>query len=679
MKFSFEWLQELVNFKESPEKLAELLTLFLAETAVLRRGKRVILDVNLLPNRIADASSHLGLAREISAILNKKFNYPQPKFKEGKQLTKSWIKITTNSPYCKRYVARILWHVKVKPSPQWLKERLEDCGLRPINNVVDAANYIMLLTGQPLHVFDFQKVAFNKESKKEIIIRPAKNQEVITTLEEKSYHLDPTNLLISDQDKPLALAGIKGGIDPEVDNNTTFLILESANFDGVNIHLTSQSLGLRTDASWRFEHNLDPELTTYAIDLLAQLIQQLAGGEILKDRVDVKNYSVKKNTLPLSFKTCEKVLGWPIKKQEIVKILKLLGFQVQERKDYLLINPPRFRNDIINIEDVIGEIARFQGFEKMPSLPPKTLVSLPAKNNFWEFKERIKDWLQNDHLEEVYNYSLISQKDKDNLPKDWQETIIALANPLSDLFTYLRPTCLFNFLKNVNDNFRFASEVRFFEIGKIYHFNKKPEEETVFSGILARKEKNLKNPLFYEAKGIIEGIFTDLGIDSDDYDVQPVEKTNYHLLLSQGMAFLKNKELIGVIGIPQKPLFKKYDLEGEIVFWEIKLLPLMQLEEDEREFEPLPQYPAAIRDISFFINKDILIDKILKTIQENTSCLEDIDLFDIYEGDNLPQGKQSLSFHLIFRSPKKTLKTEEIDQEMQKIYQALKTMGAEIR
>ncbi|MGC8651281.1 MAG: phenylalanine--tRNA ligase subunit beta [Minisyncoccia bacterium] len=679
MKFSFEWLKELTKFEESPEKLAEFLTLYLAETTVSYRGKRAILDVDLLPNRIADASGHLGLSREISALLGKQFVSPQPKLKENKQTTKSWIKVSIKSPSCKRYVARTIWHVKVKPSPQWLKERLEDCGIRSINNIVDATNYVMLLTGQPLHVFDFQKMAFNKEGKKEIIVRQAKKGETITTLERRSYQLNENNLLIYDQENPLALAGIKGGVVAEVDKNTRFVILESANFKGVNIHLTSQALGLRTDASWRFEHNLDPELTTYAIDLLAQIIQQVAGGDILKGKVDEKNYSSSKTILPLSFKTCEKILGWPIKKQEIIKTLKLLGFQIQERKDYLLVNPPSFRNDILNIEDVVGEIARLQGFEKIPSLAPKELITLPTKNEFWEFKERIKDWLKDAHLEEVYNYSLISQKDKDNLPLDWQKQVIALANPLSDLFAYLRTTCLFNFLKNVNDNFRFVEEVRFFEIGKIYRLNKIPEEETVFSGVLARKTKNLKNPLFYEAKGIIEELFTNLGIDPDDYDVQPMEKTSYHLLLSQGMAFLHNKKLIGVLGMPPKSLLKKYDLEGEIVFWEIKLLPLMQLEESEREFEPLPQYPAAIRDISLLINKDILIDKILKTIQENSSFLEDVDLFDIYEGETLTPDKQSLSFHLIFRSPNKTLTTEEISQEMKKIYQALQKLGAQIR
>jgi phenylalanyl-tRNA synthetase beta chain len=679
MKFSFEWLKELVKLKESPEKLAELLTLYLAETNVFFRGKRAIFEVDLLPNRVADASGHLGLAREISAILNKKFNYPQPKFKEEKKTAKSLITITIKSPYCRRYVARTIWHLKVKSSPQWLEERLKDCGLKPINNIVDAANYAMLLTGQPLHVFDFQKIAFNKEKKKEIIIRQAKKGEQITTLERKPYQLKENNLLICDTKQPLALAGIKGGLAAEVDKDTQSIIIESANFDGVNIHLTSKELGLRTDASWRFGHHLDPDLAVYAVDILAQIIQQVAGGEILKGKTDAINYSSHKKLIPINFKTWEKFLGWSISRGEIIKKLKLLGFSLIERKDYLLVNPSLYRNDIENAEDVIGEVARLQGFDQIPSLSPKEKVILPVKNELWEIKEKIKDWLAAYHLEEVYNYSLISQKDRGILAEDWQSKLIALANPISDLFCYLRPTLLLNFLKNINDNFRFTDKIRFFEIGEIYHWEIKEKEETVFGGILAKKEKILKRPLFYEAKGIIEGIFTDLGIDQDDYSIKPIEKTEYSSILEKGMALYVKNQFLGVIGIPKKNFLKKYDVEGEIVFWEIKILPLMALEQAEREYEPLPQYPAAIRDVSFIIKKDILIDKILQTIQKNASLLEDVDLFDIYEGKNLPFGKQSLSFHLIFRSSEKTLKAEEIDKEMKKIYKALQQLGALIR
>lgn len=677
MKFSYEWLQELVKFKESPEKLAELLTLYLAETTVVHHGKRAILDVDLLPNRFPDVSSHLGLAREISAILGKKFVYPQAKFKEAKNLTKHWVSITNKSKYCRQYVSRCLWHVKVKPSPPWLKERLIDCGLRPINNIVDATNYVMLLTGQPLHVFDFQKVAVNKQKQKEIIIRQAKKGEKITTLEKKTYSLSQNNLLICDQEKPLAIAGIKGGLAAEVDKETTFLILESANFDPVNIRLTSRELGLTTDASVRFEHDLDPLLTEYAIDLLAKLIQEIAGGDILRGQSKNGKAFIKKIILPIKFDSFDKFLGWSILHQEIIKKLSLLGFKITQRKNYLLVAPPLYRNDLQTKEDVMAEVARLKCFDNMPAIAPREAVILPPKNEFWEFANQIKYWLKVYHLEEVYTYSFISQKDKEILPAHSQKNLLELKNPLSDLYRYLRPTLLINLLKTVTSNFRFTNSIRFFEIGTIYQ-DAKNREKTVLGGILARKENNAKNPLFYEAKGIIEGILNDLGIDRDDYVIKPLTEAKDNLL-DQGLSLWINHQLLGVIGVPKKILYQKYDLEGEVVFWEIDLMVLMSLEQAEREFQPLPQYPAAIRDLSFIINKDILIDKILKIIQDSASYLEDVDLFDIYEGQNIGADKQSLSFHLIFRSPKKTLTNDEVNREMDKISQALKKLGATIR
>ena len=679
MKFSFEWLQELIKFNQSPEQLAEILTLYLAETTVSYCQKRAILEVDFLPNRMADASNHLGLAREIGAILGKSFKYPQPQFKENKVSTKHWIKITNKSQYCRQYVSRSIWRIKVKPSPQWLKNRLIDCGLRPINNIVDAANYIMLLTGQPLHVFDFQKVAFNKKSQKEIIIRQAKLDEKITTLEGKTYTLDKNNLLICDLEKPLAIAGIKGGMAAEVDNNTKFIILESANFNPVNIRLTSRGLGLKTDASMRFEHDLKPALTEYAIDMLTQLIYELAGGDIiLRGKSEAKAVKTQKIIFPINFKSWEKFLGWPIKKSIIIKKLSLLGFGVSQRKDYLLVAPPLFRNDITTIEDVMAEVARLTGFNNMPSKVPQEAVILPPKNEFWEFIKKIKEWLKVYHLEEVYTYSLISQKDKEILPKFGQSITLELKNPLSDLYRYLRPTLLINLLKTVANNFRFTDSIRFFEIGTIYQ-DTKIKENTVFGGILARKEINSKQPLFYEVKGIVEGIFNDLGIDVDDYSTKPIRETEYNHLLEKGLSLFSDNSLLGVIGVPRKVLYQHYDLEGEVVFWEINLPVLMSLEQTEREFLPLPQYPAAIRDISFIINKDILIDKILRTIQDAALYLEDADLFDIYEKGNISGDKQSLSFHLIFRSSNKTLTNTEVDKEMKKISQALTKLGANIR
>ena len=684
MKFSYNWLKDLLKFKESPEKLAGILTMYFAETTVKYRGKRTILDVELLSNQVAEASGHLGLAREIGAILGKNFIYPKINLKEKNLTAKDLLDIKIKSSNCNCYLARLLQGVKIKESPKWLKDALADCGVRSINNIVDAANYVMLETGQPLHSFDFDKICSKSTNtnKKEIIVRQAKKNEKITTLEDEVYDLNEDIMVIADNENSLALAGIKGGKKSGISKDTTNIILESANFNGVNIRSSSKKLGLKTDASWRFEHNLPLDLIGYAIDRLAQLIQEIAGGYILKGKVGQSIFKEEKVWIPIKWENWEKFLGWIIKKKEIIHYLSLLGFSIQEKKDYLLVSPPCFRNDVIIKEDVMGEVARLYGIDKIDSIIPQEILTLPLQNEFFEFRKQAKDWLKGYNLEEVYNYSFISEEDKDNLPNKWQQKLIEIENPTSALTKYLGPTLLVNFLKNINYNFRFADKIRFFEIGKYYFKNKENlKEYFVLSGVLAHKEKS-NNPsmLFYEAKGIIEDLFNKFGIDKDNYSFKSLENTEYSLLLEQGIAIYKNKDLIGVIGNPKRDLLKKYDCEGNSVFWEIKLLPLLEIVKEEREFQPLPKYPAIIRDISFIISQDILIDKILNIIQDVSPLnLEDVDLFDVYIGENLQSGSKSLSFHLTFRAEDYTLKNKEVDKEMEKIYKALKNIGAEIR
>ena len=600
MKFSYNWLKDLLKFKESPEKLAGILTMYFAETTVKYYGKRPVLDVELLSNQVAEASGHLGLAREIGAILGKNFIYPKINLKEKNLTAKDLLDIKIKSSNCNCYLARLLQGVKIKESPKWLKDALADCGVRSINNIVDAANYVMLETGQPLHSFDFDKICSKSTNtnKKEIIVRQAKKNEKITTLEDEVYDLNEDIMVIADNENSLALAGIKGGKKSGISKDTTNIILESANFNGVNIRSSSKKLGLKTDASWRFEHNLPLDLTGYAIDRLAQLIQEIAGGYILKGKVGQSIFKEEKVWIPIKWENWEKFLGWIIKKKEIIHYLSLLGFSIQEKKDYLLVSPPCFRNDVIIKEDVMGEVARLYGIDKIDSIIPQEILTLPLQNEFFEFRKQVKDWLKGYNLEEVYNYSFISEEDKDNLPNKWQQKLIEIENPTSALTKYLGPTLLVNFLKNINYNFRFADKIRFFEIGKYYFKNKENlKEYFVLSGVLAHKEKS-NNPsmLFYEAKGIIEDLFNKFGIDKDNYSFKSLENTEYSLLLEQGIAIYKNKDLIGVIGNPKRDLLKKYDCEGNSVFWEIKLLPLLEIVKEEREFQPLPKYPAIIRD-----------------------------------------------------------------------------------
>jgi phenylalanyl-tRNA synthetase beta chain len=681
MKFSYNWLKDLLRLKQTPQKLEELLTMNFAETTVKNFGKRPILDIELLSNQVAWASGHLGLAREISACLGKKFDLPQPVFKEDDKSAKDFLSLKIQTSNCRYYSARVIQGVQVKESPKWLRERLNDCGIRSINNLVDAANYVMLETGQPLHIFDFDAIEPKQKFKKTIIVRQAKNQERINALDGKNYILGKEMMVIADNNRAIALAGIKGGQETAVNKKTRNIILESANFKGSNIRLTSRTLGLTTDASWRFEHNLSFALTASALDRLAELVQQIAGGNILKGRIekiqDLIGWKNEKKEIPVKWENWEKFLGWQMPKKKIIHDLSLLGFSIKERKEYLLVAPPKFRNDLQIKEDVMGEVARLEGIDTIKPVLPKEQLKLPPRNEFWIFREKIKDWLREYELEEVYNYSFMAEEDKDILPRQWLLKIIEIENPTSSLSKYLRPTLLINFLKNVNNNFRFVDKVRFFEIGKIYSLQ---DERFVLGGILAQKINSSGNKIFYETKGIIESLFHNFGIDSTGYDFKPLDKTEFSELLEQGAGIFRGKSLIGVLGKPKKSLIKKYDCGGEIIFWEIKLDIFFDFAAEEKKFHSLPKYPSVVRDISLVIPQNVLVDEVLSVVQKaSPAFLEEVNLFDVYVGQNLPRGNKSLSFHFVFRSPHHTLTNAEVEKEMEKIYQALKNLGAKIR
>ncbi len=679
MRFSFEWLNDLVKFKESSAEIADLLTMYFAETTATRFRKRSILEVDLLANRVADASGHFGLAREIAAIKGKKFSYPQEHLKESKEKAARYLKVEIKTSSCNSYLARIVKGVKVQPSPSWLQNRLIDCGLRPINNIVDATNYVMLETGQPLHVFDYDKVDRKLSRRKNIIVRQAKKGEKITTLENKTYSLDPSIMIIADSSNPLAIAGIKGGKEAEVDKNTTNLILESANFKGVDIRHATKKIGLTTDASLRFEHNLAPELSDYAIDRLSLLIHQLSGGIILQGKVG-KFKKRRKITIPLRWEDWKRFLGEDISSRKVVFFLSNLGFTIQKRNKYILVSPPVFRNDIKVKEDVMGEVVRLQGVNNIPARLPKEILIVPPRNELWRFRQELKNWLREDNLNEVYTYSFLSEKDEKRLPTNWKKMLVEIANPTSALTRYLRPSLLINLLKAVSSNFRFCDEVRFFEDDKIYwQKNGHKKEKFVLAGMLAQKKKSFPT-LFYQGKGILEDLFYRLGIDEDDYEWIDLDNHDYSALLSQGGVVKAGQETIAIFGIPKIDLLKQYDCLGEIVFWEIDVAALLKLVNEEREYQPLPKYPAVIRDISLLVSRSIPLAQILNVIQSATPFyLEDVDLFDIYEGNNLANQQKSVSFHLIFRASDHTLKKEEVDKLMDKIYRALGKIEAKIR
>jgi len=680
MVFSYNWLQSFFKRKlPAPKKLAELLTSHFASVEeIKKKGNDFTLDIDIKPNRAGDCFSHLGIAREIAAILNLNFQLPETKIKEDKKLKlKDFIRVeVVGRGTCQRYTAKVITGVKIGNSPEGIKARLKVCGLRPINNIVDIANYVMLETGQPLHAFDGEKL----EGKK-IIVRFAKEGEKITTLDGEKYNLDDDILVIADSQKPVAIAGIKGGKLPEIDNKTKVVILESANFNSQVIRRASRKLNLRTDASLRFEHGLDPNLTEFGISRAAYLIQKIAKGKVIKGSIDIypKKTIAKRINLDLSY--LKSLLGVEISRSRIMDILKKLEFKIvhspkeslrlptgQAKFNILTVEVPTFRLDIFLQEDLIEEVGRIYGYEKIPVLFPVSALIPPKKNYeiFWE--ETTKNILKEAGFSEVYNYSFISEKDKNIFGNN---NLIELENPLSVDFKYLRASLIPNLLKNIQKNQKKAAKIKIFELGKIFRKNKeKLEEKRMLTATILGEE-------FYQLKGVVDLLLNKIGISDvwyDNYKPTP-EESKLSLWHSKKCAEIKiGQEEVGFLGEMSDKISETLKLSQKVVLFDLDFEKLAKLASEEHEFRPIPKYPSAVRDLAILVPPQVKVEEVLNVIEITGGTLvRDIDLFDIYEGEELPEGKKNLAFHLIYQAQDRTLSSKEIDQLHQKIIKTLES------
>ncbi|MDI6602808.1 MAG: phenylalanine--tRNA ligase subunit beta [Patescibacteria group bacterium] len=702
MVFSYNWLQSFFKKRlPNPQKLAELLTMHSFEVSEVKKiGKDWILDIDVLPNRASDCFSHLGIAREISAITGLSYQNPSLIIREDKELkTKDFVSVEVKSRQaCPRYTARVITEVKVGFSPKWIRERLQICGLRPINNVVDIANYVMLETGQPLHAFDLEKLeSTNPKSEiqnpkqisnpkpqiKKIIVRFAKEGEKIVTLDEEKYDLEKNILVIADTKKPIAIAGIKGGLSAKIDLKTKVVVLESANFNSRVIRRGSKSIDLKTDASWRFEHGLDPNLTELAINRAAYLIQEITGGRVALGLVDVYPQKVLPKQIKLDLNYAKSLLGIEIPKTEILKILKKLEFKIAGGRPLqsaggdplqIEVQVPTFRLDISLPEDLIEEIGRIYGYQKIPARFPLALLQPPKRNLdiFWE--DRAKDILKEIGFSEVYNYSFISEKGREIFQYKNTE-LVEIVNPISSDFQYLRPSLIPNLLKNIEKNQRNFGEIKIFELGKI--FKKDCKEKRALSGVITGEA-------FYELKGVVDLLLNKLGISNiwyDEYQPTP-EESKFSLWHPKKCAEIKvNHEEIGFLGEISPRILDNLKIGTKVTVFDIDFEKLSKLASEEHEYQPISRFPSAIRDLAILVPWETRIEEVLNEIETAGGLLiRDIDLFDIYEGEELPAGKKSLAFHIIYQAQDRTLTSEEINLLQKKIISVLeKNSGWEVR
>jgi len=650
MIFSYNWLQSFFKKKlPPPQKLADLLVMHFAEVdEIKKRGSDFALDIEIKSNRAGDCFSHFGVAREIAAILNLKLKdlHTRPledrKFKANDFLTVS----VKDKKTCPRYTAAIITGLKTGPSPKWLADRLRVCGLRPINNIVDIANYVMLETGQPLHAFDAEKL----EGKK-ILVRYARKEESIEALDSEKYILSEDILVVADAKKPVAIAGIKGGRFSEVDKKTRVIVLESANFSSGIIRKGSQRLKLKTDASVRFEHRLDPNLTEFAVKRAAFLIQNVAGGKMAQGLLDFYPKKILPKTISLDLRYVEKLLGIGIPEAKIMNILKALGFKVNKKKAEILeVKVPTARLDIDLPEDLIEEIGRIYGYEKIPAVFPHVCLIPPRINEalFWENK--VKNILQEAGFTETYNYSFLpSGRD-----------LIELKNPLSREQKYLRNSLIPGLLKNIADNkknIRPGEEMRLFELGKV--FQKPRKEKKMLTGVISGENK------FYDVKGVVDLLLKKLGIVNfwyDEYQASPKDSYADWWHVGRCAEIKVGQQEIGFLGEMKK--------ESAVLDFDFDML--QKLASEEHEYRLLSRYPAAVRDLALLVPPLTKVEEVLNVIETaGGTTVRDVDLFDIYEGEELPQGKKNLAFRIIYQSDKKTLTSDEVEKIHQKIIKAL--------
>lgn len=683
MIFSYNWLQSFFEKRlPNPAKLAELLTIHSFEVKEVKKaGKDWILDIDVLPNRAPDCFSHLGIAREISALLSFKFQVSSSKLAEDKNLkAKNFITLQVKDKVaCPRYTARVLSDIKVDSSPKWMQERLKVCGLRPVNNIVDIANYVMLETGQPLHAFDLDKISHPPSGRvPEIIVRKAKTGEKIITLDGEIYDLDKDILIIADSKTPLAIAGIKGGKKAEIDKKTKIVVLESANFNQRVIRTGSKKIDLKTDASWRFEHGIDPNLTELAINRAASLIEEIAGGEIAQGLVDFYPKKVFPKRIKLDLDDVEGLLGVKISQKEIKNILKRLNFKIiKSLAGQIFVQISTLRLDISLPEDLIEEIGRIYGYQKIPSILPMAALIPPERNLdiFWE--DMVKNILKEARFSEVYNYSFISQKEIGIYQLNQHKSaVLEIENPISADFQYLRPSLIPNLLKNVKENQKFFSEIKIFELGKVFK-DKNAEEKRMLTGVMT-------GDVFFEVKGILDLLLNKLGISNiwyDEYRPTP-EESKISIWKTKKCAEIKvNGEEIGFLGEISSRVLDELKIDEKVVIFDIDFDKLQKLASEEMIYQPISRYPAAVRDIAVLVPALIRVEEVLNKIYDaGGELIRDVDLFDIYEGEELPGGKKNLAFHIIYQAKDRTLSSKEIDEIQQKIIRTLEAQpGWEVR
>ncbi len=644
-----------------------------------------ILDIELTPNR-GDCASVLGIAREVSAITGNVLRIPDIFYKETQIEANKLTSIEIEEPdKCRRYAAGIIQDIVIKPSPFWMRYRLHMAGIRAINNIVDITNYVMLEMGQPLHAFDL-----NRLRGPSIRVRSAKEGERFTTLDGETHELKNDILLICDAERPVALAGIMGGLNSEIFEGTTNVLLEAAFFDPITIRRGSKLLGISTEASYRFERGVDIEGVTKALKRAIKFMVELADGKAARGIID--NYPKPYKTIPIliHIDKANRFLGTKIEKSQIKSYLKALYMQIKDIDENCLeVIPPSFRTDINREVDLFEEIARLNGYERIPVTLPYIRPSEYKESKELKIEENIKNIMVGMGFSEIITYSFISPEyvTKIGIPGDF----IQLMNPLTIDQSVMRTSLVPGILETIKNNINYGEyNLKLFELGKIFIKDKNNKETQIteklllvagISGLYNQKSwfSSERKADFFDIKGAAETLLKSLS--SKEFSVKKIKDMPSWYDKSEYAAIYSNSHILGHIGKIAHKVLSQIDIEEDVYIMELDIEKLLYYFIEPKKFKPFSKYPAVYRDISILVRKEVESKKIEEIIKKTGgNIVESVYLFDIFEGGKINPSEKALGFRIWFRSMKGTLEKKEVDNIYDKIIkEIMKETGGKLR
>lgn len=646
----------------------------------------VIFEMELTPNR-ADCFSMVGMALETGAIFNRKVTLPEVKVREEGSSINGRASIHIAEPeYCSRFCSRLLENVKIGRSPEWIESRLRSNNIRPINNIVDAANYVMLEMGQPMHTYDYDKIAGHS-----LTLRHAKDGEVLVTLDGEKRTLTSADLVIADEKGAVGLAGVMGGLNSEITESTTSVLLESAVFDSASIRRTSRRLGLRSEASGRYEKGINAKRSAEALNRICQILEEQGACTVASDMLDEYPNPKPEQVIHTSFDAINDYIGIHLPDEQITDILTRLHFKVENNNREIAVTVPEFRLDVEGRHDLAEEVARVYGYANIPITTPWSAIAEGEMSQEQEASMLIEDTLINSGLSQVLNYSFMHKDDLKRL--NYPEThkvfnAIPIMNPISEEYPDLRTTLMPGLIHTLKYNLaQKNSEVSIFEIGRVYYpkalpLTELPVEDNRVSALLSGtvSEEGYPNDHrpydFFDIKGIVENVLAKLGIT--DYDIQRSVCPVFHPGVSAD--FVKDGKVLVSFGELHPAVLDNFDIKQKVYGFSMSLSELNDYISGEVAFQPIPKFPASARDLAILVPEE-LSDADVEAIitKRGGKHLESLTLFDLYQGKQVPEGYKSMAYSLAFRAPDRTLTDSDVDTWIKKIVDDLEKNGCKLR